>query len=217
MSRVKARGWHSTTERGRALPDYLSLIIFIQDGSGGGGGGQGTSDSVLTFWKDLATIAAALVAAGTLFSGYRQYRQQNRQKRYEFVAQMRDKAAKDANFQNITRLLEIDGDGLAEIPLRDRSAFLAFYEELALMVNSRFINKEVAHYLFGKYLVLSWYESEDFWVPIEIGGVRRGLNRALPHWSVLEGFAEEMRVLHEERERADRRTWLKKKKRKLRF
>jgi len=199
------------------LPNYLSLILLIQDGSVSADGGQGSSSSTLTFWKDLATIAAVLVAAGTLYSGYRQYRQQNRQKRYEFITQMRDRAGKDQSFQNITRLLETNGSALAEIPLRERSDFLAFYEEIALMVNSRFINKELAHYLFGKYLILCWYESKEFWAPVEIGGVRRGLNRALPHWSVLERFAEEMKALQEERQSTDKRTWLRRKGRKLRF
>jgi hypothetical protein len=40
--------------------------------------------------------------------------------------------------------------------------FLGFFEEVALMMNSGLIRKEVAHYMFGYYAIHCW-DSKNFW------------------------------------------------------
>ncbi len=178
---------------------------------------QNSSGVSLTLWKDIFTILGVLVAAGTFYMGYRGFKQQVRQKRYEYIKGVRDKASKDEKFQNIAGLLELDHESLKEVSLRDKLDFLSFYEEVALMVNSGFVTKEVAHYLFAKYLLLCWDHSEKFWEPVAIGDQLRGVDRDSKHWSFLEDFVEDMRTLEEEKDRDEKHKWIRSNKRKLRF
>ena len=44
---------------------------------------------------------------------------------------------------------------MKKTPIQDRRNFVGFLEEVAVMVNSGLIKKEVAHYMFGCYVLLT--------------------------------------------------------------
>lgn len=130
------------------------------------------------------TIAAAgvVAAVGTMIKGLIEYRQQGVTKRAEIFLQMRARLRQDPSFSRICGLLELDSPELREIPLVERDRFVGFFEELALMKNSRLINDQVALYMFG-YFAIRCYKSSNFW---------GDLNKNQPLWSLFMDFAQQM-------------------------
>ena len=71
---------------------------------------------------------------------------------------------------------------LKEVPFEHKRSLLGVFEEVALMMNSGLIKKEVAYYMFGYYAIRCW-QSDNFW-----GNV----NRHSIYWRLFRNFAEEM-------------------------
>jgi len=135
--------------------------------------------------KDLAIIAGAMIALVTFFTGVLEYARQSHFRRAEQFVQMRRRFLETPLFQEILRLLATDDPALREIPIQDRRNFGGFLEEVALMVNSRMISRQVAHYMFGHYVVLT-DRSVNFW---------HDLDRDEVYWQLFRRFAREMREL----------------------
>ena len=140
----------------------------------------------LDFWKDVAIIFGGVLALTTSLSGLIEYIRQGRQHRAANFVQMRRRFLEDPLFRDILNLLASDPSSLPKTPIQDRRNFVGFLEEVAMMVNSGLIRKEVAHYMFGYYVLLT-ERSEDFW---------DGLDRESQYWSVFRRFAADMRVLN---------------------
>jgi hypothetical protein len=92
---------------------------------------------------------------------------------------MRTRLREDASFKNICELLEKDDARLTDVSLVEKDRFLGYFEELALLRNSAFINDRVAFYMFG-YYAARCRESRCFW---------RGLNRNHELWALFLNFA----------------------------
>lgn len=133
--------------------------------------------------KDFAIIAGSIIALVTFFSGVLEYARQSHLRRAEQFLHMRRRFLETPLFQEILRLLATDDPKLKEIPVQDRRNFGGFLEEVALMVNSRLISREVAHYMFGHYVTLT-ERSVNFW---------DGLDRQGTYWILFHRFAAEMR------------------------
>jgi hypothetical protein len=73
------------------------------------------------------------------------------------------------------------------VSVTDRYLFVGFYEEIALLVNSKVLRPEIAHYMFGYYAKICW-ESDDFW---------QDINRDSIYWRVFREFVEQMITLEE--------------------
>ena len=69
---------------------------------------------------------------------------------------------------------------------------MAFYEEIAISVNSKVMSDEVAHYIFGLYAI-KCSDSLHFWE-----GVR--ICKDSPYWSLFREFVEKMRLMQRELE-----------------
>jgi hypothetical protein len=95
---------------------------------------------------------------------------------------MRRKLTEKATFKNLCDLLAENDPKLKDIPIGERHDFLGFFEEVALIVNSGFMRKEVAFYMFG-YYVIQCSKSNYFWDKI---------NRDSIYWSLFNDFAEQM-------------------------
>jgi hypothetical protein len=141
-------------------------------------------------WKDLATIIGVAIAASTLIKAFLEYRNQGIQKRVERFLEMRKRLDENAQFKEICNLLEDKDPRLAEIPFKEKRDLLGFYEEIAIMLNSGIIRREVAHYMFGYYAIRCW-ESGDFW---------RNVRRESPYWAVFKNFALEMKHIDSSKE-----------------
>ena len=128
--------------------------------------------------KFLVTLAGFILALVTLLKGILEYSRQGAQKRAEHFLEMRKRLKENKLFKEICALLEGDSPQLREVPFKEKRDLLGFFEEVALMVNSGLIRKEVAHYMFGYYAIRCW-ESDHFW---------NDVNRGSIYWRVFKEF-----------------------------
>lgn len=142
----------------------------------------------LSTTKDLAIIAGSVFALTTFLVGVMEYARQSNQRRAEHFVQLRRRFLETPQFQEILRLLSTDDPRLSHVPVQDRRNFGGFLEEVALMVNSRLIGRDVAHYMFGHYVLLA-ARSEHFW---------EGLDRSGTYWKLFHRFASEMEELSQQ-------------------
>jgi hypothetical protein len=132
----------------------------------------------------IITLAIGVVA---LFKGFAEYVGQNALKRFEKFQEVRRHFKGNEEFKRVCLLLE-DGDPeLRRLDYKAKQDFLGFFEEIALMHNSKIINSNVAHYMFG-YYAIRCYESKDFW---------NGVSRESYYWSLFAKFAQKMKVIED--------------------
>jgi hypothetical protein len=123
--------------------------------------------------------------------GVYEYTKQAAQSRAEHFIQMRDRY--DA-FLDICTLLERDGSSdhareeLCKLSFDRKRDFLGLYEEIALMMQSGLIRKDVAHYMFGYYAIRCW-SSEAFW-----DSPGSNLSRDSVYWGLFKTFVGEMEL-----------------------
>lgn len=133
--------------------------------------------TILWAASELAAIAAVAVGLATLGKSVIEYTKQGSQKRGEQFVQMHQRFWVNPGFRRICELLqELDHPSIKDEPkiqaeltaelrgiaLSEKTDFLGFLEEIALMVNSKLITKTVAHYMFGFYAIRCW-ENDNFW------------------------------------------------------
>lgn len=133
--------------------------------------------------KDLAIILGTVFALTTFVTGVLEFGRQTRQRRVEHFVQLRRRFLETPQFQDILRLITTDDPALRDLPIQDRRNFGGFLEEVALMVNSKQITRDVAHYMFGHYILLT-ERSQNFW---------KDLDREGTYWRLFHHFAKEMR------------------------
>ena len=132
--------------------------------------------------KDSATIAGVVVAVVTFIKVVIEYRAQGTQKRVERFLEMRKRFKENAQFKEILSLIEHDDPKLADVPFKEKRDLLGFFEEVAIMLNSGLIRKEIVHYMFGYYAILCW-QSDLFW---------KDVNRDSPYWALFKSFVLNM-------------------------
>jgi len=137
----------------------------------------------LTDVKDIATIVGVIVAAGTFFKAMLEYIQQGVQKRAQSYFDIERKFLEDKDLREICILLDSDDIKLSKISRELKLQFLGFYEQVALMLNSKLIEPEVAHYMFGYYAVRC-IDSVNFW---------KGEDKNSPYWALFRHFSQRMK------------------------
>jgi len=137
----------------------------------------------LTTIKDLSIVVAGVVALIGLLSGSVEYFRRGRQERAQHFLDLRRRFLEDESFRRILNMLATDDEGLQTLPIQERRNFVGFFEEVALMVDSKLIRLEVAHYMYGYYVLLV-ADSKNFWA---------GLDPESEYWSVFRGFAGRLR------------------------
>ena len=137
--------------------------------------------------KDTLTItigaAGVTVATITAIKALIEFRKQGITKRAEMFLQMRSRLREDPSFKHICQLLETDDKKLREVSMIEKDRFLGFFEELALIKKSGFINDDVTLYMFG-YFAVKCLESKNFWY---------NLNKPHDLWVVFMEFAQQMK------------------------
>jgi hypothetical protein len=136
-------------------------------------------------WKVIASSIGVLATFVTLVLALLEFMQQGRQKRADAYIALERSFWEEAENRRICELLESGDPALASIPFATRMGFLGFYEEVALMLNSRLIREEVAHYMFG-YFAIKAYDNPHFW---------KGEDKADRYWSLFRDFAERMKAV----------------------
>jgi hypothetical protein len=143
--------------------------------------------NTLDLVKDLAIILGGMVAFTTFVTGVLEYAKQNHLRRAEQFVEMRRRFLETPLFRDILNRIVADDPSLAEMPVQDRRNFIGFLEEVALLTNSGLIRPDVAHYMFGYYVLLS-DRNEYLWA---------GLDKPGRYWTLFRSFAETMRSLEE--------------------
>lgn len=137
----------------------------------------------LTTVKDVSIVVAGIVAFIGLLSGAIEYMRRGRQERAQHFLDSRRRFLEDPSFRHILNLLATDDEALCNIPIQERRNLVGFLEEVALMVDSKLIRLEVAHYMYGYYVLLV-ADSKHFW---------DGLDPDSQYWAVFRRFAQRLR------------------------
>ena len=151
-------------------------------------------------WKDAATIAGTLVGVpGVLFAAYKTWREVQRSheqrqseleqrerehqlKRAEFTLAQHRRLFDDPALSSVMRILDEDEAGLMDVAMWEpKRKFLTFFEELILLINSGYVAKETALYMFGYYATRA-HRGENF---------RVGIDYRPEYWNLFMAFAEE--------------------------
>lgn len=143
----------------------------------------------LEFWKSMAIIVAGVIALTTFLTGIAEYVRRGRQERASNFVDMRRRFLESGLFRDILNGLATGDPGVASIPIQDRRNFLAFFEEVALMVRSKLIRREVAYYMFGYYALLA-DRSDALWT---------GLDRRDRYWRLFRELADDIEAFEGER------------------
>jgi hypothetical protein len=133
----------------------------------------------LALVKDVSIVIAGIVAFIGLLSGTVEYYRRGRQDRAQHFLELRRRFLEDESFRKILDLLATDDLALAEVSVQERRNLVGYFEEVALMVDSRLIRLEVAHYMYGYYVCMV-AQSKHFWVKLDPDS---------PYWAVFRGFA----------------------------
>jgi hypothetical protein len=137
--------------------------------------------------RNIAIIMGTFVALLTWMKGIYEYTRQLAQKRSEQYAEMRKRFRESEVIFELIGMLETNDSNLAEVSWSKKVELLGFYEDIALMVNSGIIKRNVAFYMFGYYAIRCW-ESEYFW---------NDVNRDSRYWSLFRNFVNEMTAIEE--------------------
>lgn len=138
--------------------------------------------------RDIATIIGVGISVIAIAKAVIEYVQQGVQKRAQAYFDLERSFWEDEEMATICELLENDDPKLTKIPLATKVQFVDFHEEVALMLNSKLLREEVAHYMFGYYAVLC-NESVHFW---------KGEEKLSPYWSLFRSFAERMKAFEKD-------------------
>ena len=147
----------------------------------------------MTF-KDVVSNAAGITAIVgvialivTVIRAVFEYSKQNLLARFEKYEELSKGWSEDKEIQEIIFLLDDDPHGeLLKMHRSRKEAFVGFYEEIALMLESGIIKQQIAYYMFG-YHTIRCYESKGFWTEeMEIES---------PYWTLFRRFAKRMKQI----------------------
>jgi len=140
-------------------------------------------EMTLKDFVDITLILGGIVGLLTLIKGVGEYSRQGAQKRAEHFIELRKRFQENSLFKEMCQELDEDPPALANRPFKEKRELLGFFEDIALMANSKLIREHVVHYMFGYYMIRCW-ESNNFW---------KNLNRDSKYWALFRHFAEEMK------------------------
>lgn len=135
--------------------------------------------------KDLSIAIGGIIALVTFMFGMVEYVKRGKQERAQHFLAMRRRFLETPEFRRLLHLLHTgDEAALASAPVQDKRNFLGFLEEVALLVNSGMIRRDVAHYMYGDYVLMA-AENQSFW---------DGLDRESIYWTLFRQFVADMQA-----------------------
>jgi len=114
---------------------------------------------------DISTVLAIISGSFALIKGVLEYSRQAAQKRAEHLIRLRRDFYEQKGFDEIREMLAQDDPALAKVDVQKRLHFLSFIDELALLVKSGLVSKEIAYYMFGFFVIKS-VENKAMWAGI---------------------------------------------------
>ena len=136
----------------------------------------------LSDFKDIFTIVGVIVSTALFFLAYRQYGKAEKQKKAEHFFKLREKYNTNKDFRKIREIIDCNDTENKEISLDAKREFFGFYEEIAIMVNSKLIKEELAFYMFG-YYAIKYDEIDDF---------KSYIDEEKEYWIIFSDFAQKM-------------------------
>jgi hypothetical protein len=163
------------------------------------------STQVKDFAEVLANFATAvgfITVVITLLLNWRNYVRQSRQNSLDFQFKLWDllRAKPDGqkDMKDICQIIDDEEWGkLSEISPNDRRHKLFLFEQIALLVNSKHMHPDIAHYMFGYHAIRCW-DREEFWPALP--------DKTTGYWKLLQDFVEQMR-------KVDAKPWKERRKR----
>lgn len=135
-------------------------------------------------FKDVSIIVGGLIAFITLWTGMIQYGRQSHALRANQFIEMRRRFLENPGFRELLTLIAQGNEEVANKPSQDRRNLVGFLEEVALLMNSGLIKKDVVHYMFGQ-AAIAIDTCEPFW---------NGLDKESEYWTVFRGFVRDMKT-----------------------
>lgn len=132
--------------------------------------------------KDIGVVIALIASSWGLWKGVIEFNLQGKQKRAEMFLKKQSEYFGNKAFNEIRSLLEIDAVELRERSFEEKRAYLTFFEEIAILKNSKLLKADLTYYMYG-YYATKCLESKNFW---------SNINQDEIFWSVFLGFSKEM-------------------------
>ena len=82
-------------------------------------------------------------------------------------------------------MLDKESDEIQNILYKDRYDFIGVFEDIAIMMNSGLIKKEIVHYMLAYYAIRCW-ENDLFW---------KEINRDCVYWRLFKDFVLQMKEI----------------------
>jgi hypothetical protein len=148
-----------------------------------------------TFWTALGVVLAITLAIGggaKLIFELQRLRKQSEEdaslKRTEFFLAQHRRLFDDPDLYEVLCYLDGDDEWLLNLEMWDKKRkFLTFIEEIALLVNSKKLEADVAHYMFGHYALCA-LNGKRFNV---------GIDTKEAHWWVFRDFCDSAKIFSE--------------------
>ena len=142
-----------------------------------------------------AMLSAGAAVAGTLafLRTSRDFLTEPRQQRLAIYRQLAEEFEKPTMRKVRVIIASGSDSSVRELTITEKTDYCAFFEQLALVVYSRLLKAETAHYMYGDY-VRRCYQRDAFW--------DEQCPRGDYYWSLFETFARDMIRLGEKRTRA---------------
>lgn len=135
--------------------------------------------------KNLAVIIGVFISVLTLAKGVFEYSRHLANERAEYFFALEKRLVDNENFLKILGMLEFDDPAVSTVPFVQKRELIGLFEEVAIMMNSKFMRKEVALYFFGYYAIDCW-NSDPFCHDID---------RNSPYWIVFREFVATMKTI----------------------
>ena len=142
--------------------------------------------------KILGFIGGSIVGLWTFVKGINEYSLKNRLSRYQqFISQRKEFEATSVLTNIYGFILDDSQPDLSQKNVWDRIFFLVFMENIAIMMNSGLLSKNVVHNTWGNG-ILRCYANDSFWKGIDDN--RKNGQRS-PYWRVFYQLRDDMEAI----------------------
>jgi hypothetical protein len=139
--------------------------------------------------KDWITLVGVAISSLLFIIAVLSYKKAEKQKRAEHFFKLRDKYNSEEPFLKIRQIIDSADKGEIKSSLQlntdEARRVLGFYEEIAILVNSGLLNKNLAYYMFG-YYAINCSEMKIF------ESYMQGEEK---YWMVFTQFVEKMKII----------------------
>lgn len=143
--------------------------------------------------KILISLGTLIVLTVATIKGLREYRSSIKQKRLELYLKLRERFEEDDLIRDIIHLIEENSDKLHDLTKKEKFHYVGFFEDVAIIVKAKELNKNLAFYMFG-YCAIKCYECDKFW--------EKNIEKKSDYWSVFKNFATDMVKIQNEQPEA---------------